>query len=67
MAGVLPSDESLKRHYEYMDVQVEIPDHDRDGAWISLNGVVTEVKVDGEDGCTLTVQVELPLESIPEL
>lgn len=67
MAKVLPSNESLSAHYRFMDVGIDIADHNRDGAYISLDGTITGVKVDGEDGCTLIVEVQVPLESIPEL
>lgn len=67
MAEVLPSDEALSKHYKFMDVDLNIPDRDRDGAYINATGTVIDVKVDGEDSCILIVEVEVPLEDIPEL
>lgn len=65
MAKVLPSDEALRKHYHGMDVSVDVPSVA--GGYTIAQGSVTGIEVDGEDGCTLTVQVEIPLEDIPEM
>jgi hypothetical protein len=70
MAAKPPSDEALSEYYLNSDVDITIGNEGApkgSPSYSSANGTIIDVKVDGDDGVYLSIDVLLPLEEIPEL